>query len=95
MWNRALSDAEVEELISNGVSPDSPGLAGYWNLNEGLGQGVADLSPAGNDGFLGAVGGPDAADPEWVMGQVGLLRGDCNGDTQRLAEEVTASSLSI
>ncbi|MCH9057669.1 MAG: hypothetical protein IIB55_03470 [Planctomycetes bacterium] len=37
-------------------------LADAW---EGVGQDVADLSPAGNDGFRGANTGPDSADPTW------------------------------
>ncbi len=43
----------------------SPGLAGYWNFDEGDGQVVNDLSPAGNHGFLGASPEPDEADPLW------------------------------
>ncbi len=82
MWNRPLSDTEIEGVFRDGVNLNSPGLMGYWNLNEGSGQDVADLSPAGNDGFLGFDSGADSADPDWVVGQVIFLRGDCNGDAQ-------------
>ncbi len=68
MWNMALTGAEIEDVYLNGVNPGSPGLVGYWNFEEGTGQAVGDLSPAGNDGFLGADGDPggDGADPTWV-----------------------------
>ena len=67
MWNVALSEAQVAEVFLHGVDPDATGLVGYWNFEEGAGQVVTDLSPAGNDGFLGADSAPsgDSADPQW------------------------------
>ena len=65
VWSLALSDAQVFEVFSSGVDRSSPGLVGYWSFDEGQGQTVPDLSPAANDGFLGAGPGPDAADPSW------------------------------
>ncbi len=68
MWNAALTGAEIEDVYLNGVNPASPGLVGYWSFDEGLGQVVGDLSPAGNVGFLGANSDPggDDSDPTWV-----------------------------
>ena len=66
MWNVALTDVQITEVFSSGVDPLSPGLAGYWTFNEGAGQVVADLSPTGNDGFLGEFPDPDNRDPLWV-----------------------------
>ena len=68
MWNLALSQAEMQDVFLNGVHPASPGLVGYWEFNESSGQVVVDLSPAGNDGFLGTDSDPggDSADPQWV-----------------------------
>ena len=68
MWNVALTGIEIEDVYLNGVDPASAGLVGYWRFDEGSGQVVADLSTAGNDGFLGAGNdaGGDDADPTWV-----------------------------
>ena len=66
MWNVALTDAQITDVFGSGVDPLSSGLLGYWAFNEGTGQAVADLSPAGNDGFLGERPDPDNADPLWV-----------------------------
>ncbi len=67
MWNVALSETQVAEVFLHGVDSGDTGLVGYWNFDEGAGQVVADLSPAGNDGFLGAdsASSGDSADPQW------------------------------
>ena len=69
MWNRVLSAAEVLSVVQSGVpSVSSTGLQGYWNLNAGSGQVVADLSPAANHGFRGVDGAAvDQADPDWTV----------------------------
>lgn len=66
MWNVALTGAAIADIFSAGVDPLSSGLVGYWALDEGAGQAVADLSPAQNHGFLGEMADPDSADPLWV-----------------------------
>ena len=66
MWNVAFSEAQITDLFSSGVDPLSSGLVGYWTFNEGTGQVAADLSPAGNHGFLGENPDPDSSDPLWV-----------------------------
>ena len=66
MWNVALSAAQVQDVFANGVDPASPGLMGFWRMDEATGQVVADASPAGNDGYHGAVPTADGADPLWV-----------------------------
>ena len=65
VWNVVLTEAQIAEVASLGVDPQSAGLVGYWNFDEGVGQEVLDLSPAGNHGFLGASGVADSADPTW------------------------------
>ena len=65
VWNVALTEAQIADVASVGVDERSAGLIGYWNFDEGVGQQVTDLSPAGNDGFRGANAGPDSADPTW------------------------------
>ena len=67
MWNIAMTGSQVQDVYRFGVDTASTGLVGLWDFEEGAGQDVADLSPAGNNGFLGAnnaVSG-DSADPQW------------------------------
>ena len=65
MWSLALTDTEIASVFSSGVDASSAGLVGLWKFDEGGGQLVTDLSPAGNDGFLGESPSPDSADPLW------------------------------
>jgi hypothetical protein len=74
MWNVVLTADEISTLALRGVDPLSNGLVGYWPLEEGAGQVVSDLSPAGNDGYLGAQGGIDGADPQWETRPADLTR---------------------
>ena len=67
MWNRSLTATEIEALHQEGVDPNSPGLVGFWSLDEGQGQDVHDRSPALNHGYLGADPGADSADPAWAQ----------------------------
>ena len=60
MWSLALTDAEIASVFSSGVDASSAGLVGLWKFDEGGGQLVTDLSPAGNDGFLGESPSPIA-----------------------------------
>lgn len=49
IWNRALSQEEIRsENHFYSVPEDSPGLVGYWKLNEESGFEVKDHSPSGN-----------------------------------------------
>ena len=66
MWDVSLSGPEVSAMVDDGVDPSMAGLVGSWSFDEGAGQVVADASPAGNDGFLGAEPAADGADPVWV-----------------------------
>ena len=67
MWNVALTSSEIGDVLANGVNPGSPGLVGFWTFDEGAGQVVSDLSPAGNHGFRGDSSVGDSADPEWLV----------------------------
>ena len=66
VWNAVLTGGEINEVFNTGVDRDSPALVGYWSFDEGAGQVVPDLSPAGNNGFRGESPGADSADPQWV-----------------------------
>jgi len=68
MWNIAMTESQIEIVFSAGVDPQSAGLVGYWPFDEESGQVVGDVSPQGNDGFLGGEPGLDDADPNWIVG---------------------------
>ena len=91
MWNVALSGTEIEDVYLNGVDPGSPGLVGYWSFDEGSGQVVADLSTAGNNGFLGSRNDPggDDADPTWAESG----SNDCPGAGMTDAADQDSTSL--
>ena len=65
-------------------NPLSKGLVGYWLMNEGTGNVVADLSGNGNTGTL-------VADTHWVPGKFGpCLSLDGDGDWVNTKEQVTS-----
>ena len=66
IYNRALTGAQVTTAMTTVPVGPEVGLVGYWNLDEGAGQTVNDLSGYGNQGYLGSGTGTDAADPVWV-----------------------------
>lgn len=49
IWNRARTHEEIRSTMNAPLTGDEPGLAGYWNFDDGT---VADLSPNGNHGAL-------------------------------------------
>ncbi len=52
IWNRALSEADIQRTRFNEVTPSDPGLVGFWQMD----QNFNDDSPIKNNGsFLGAV----------------------------------------
>ncbi|HUS71936.1 MAG TPA: LamG-like jellyroll fold domain-containing protein, partial [Sedimentisphaerales bacterium] len=66
IYNRALSAEEIWAGMHMRLTGDEPGLVGYWDLDEGQGQIVYDLSGNGNDGQLGSTPDVDESDPAWV-----------------------------
>ena len=66
------------------------GLVGFWTFDEGQDQVVQDLSPAANHGFLGAVSGPDSADPMWIV-----IEPPCTGDLSGDGTVGTADLLAL
>ena len=64
IWNIARTQEEIEEGIENGVDPSLNGLLGYWQMKEGSGQVIGDLTNK-NDAMLGDNSDADATDPQW------------------------------
>jgi len=59
IWQRALTNAEVEELTSRPLSGKEEGLAAYYHFDEGQGEVVRDASAWKRDGIL-------RGEPRWV-----------------------------
>lgn len=66
IYNRALSAEEIRANMHWRLAGDEPGLVGYWNFDEGMGQIVYDLSGNGNNGRLGSTPDVDTGDPAWI-----------------------------
>jgi len=52
VWNIARTQSEIENNKDLIISPDEPGLIGYWRFDEGTGSQVADLTNNQNHGNL-------------------------------------------
>ncbi|WCJ60887.1 FG-GAP-like repeat-containing protein [Fontisphaera persica] len=57
VWNRMLSAAEIQSLMTAAPSGNESGLMAYWPLNEGSGTTVTDISTNARHGTL--VNGPE------------------------------------
>lgn len=64
IWSTGRSQQEILESIDNGVDPSTDGLLGYWEMREGSGQVLTDLTNQ-NDAQLGSLEGIDSNDPPW------------------------------
>ena len=52
IWNKALTQSEIQSYMTSPPNGNEAGLVGYWNFNEGSGSTVTDLSGNGNDGTI-------------------------------------------
>lgn len=52
LWYKALSLAEIRELLKKYPTGSESGLAGYWNFNEGYGNLLEDISAHNQQGKL-------------------------------------------
>lgn len=66
IYNIALSASQVTTAMTTVPTGPVSGLVGYWNLDEGAGQTVYDLSGNNNHGVLGSSTAIESADPVWV-----------------------------
>jgi len=67
VWNVARSDSEIRDAMNRTISPNEPGLVGYWRLDEGEGKIARDLSPFRAHAQLGNRPVPDMDDPLWLV----------------------------
>ena len=85
IWNVARSSAEVAANYSRLVSPNTPGIVGYWRFDEATGiQSVLDSSSLGNNGTLGASSSVASDDPTRVASTAPIYAAnagpDCNAN---------------
>ena len=52
IWNKALNQSEIQEYMNCPPTGNEVGLVGYWNMDEGTGTMLTDLSGNGNDGTI-------------------------------------------
>ena len=55
VWNKALSEEEIQSYSNTSFSGNESGLVSYWNFNEGEGSSLTDLSGNGNDGTINSA----------------------------------------
>jgi hypothetical protein len=68
LWDVAMTDAQVRQLVNTHPVGTESGLVAYWNFNEGAGQVLNDVTGHGHNGTLGNNLNLDSADPTWVAG---------------------------
>ena len=65
VWSTALTAGQISDYMTTSLGGDETGLSGYWKLNEGTGQTVADSSVNSNSGTLGSSTAVATDDPTW------------------------------
>jgi hypothetical protein len=69
IWNVARTQAEIQMDMHRALTGDEPGLVGYWQFDEGVGDTVYDQTGDGNDGTLL----PSENGPTWDTPNAPLL----------------------
>ena len=80
IWNRALTEQQIQAQMNAPLLGNELGLAAYWNFNEGQGNSLTDLSGNGNDGAInGATWSDDVPslenDSDYAIGSLGPAGG--------------------
>lgn len=47
LWNKVLTQTEIQENMGGPIAVDTPGLVGYWKMDEGEGDTVFDSTASG------------------------------------------------
>ena len=68
IWNTSLTQEQIQSNMSTAPTGSETGLVGYWNLNEGSGTTVNDLTSNGNNGTInGASWSTDVSSSSYVL----------------------------
>lgn len=76
IWNKALTQAEIQSTMNVPLVGNEAGLVSYWKFDEGDGQIVGDSTNNNNNGYLGSTSEPDNNDPAWTDGLIPILYPD-------------------
>jgi parallel beta-helix repeat protein len=95
LWNVGRVQAEIQDGMNAPLPVPQPGLAAYWQFDEGAGTTTADATANHLDGALG--GGVAASRPAWVashapLSTVRLDLMETVGENSALVREITAST---
>lgn len=71
LWNVVRTEAQLKNNMES-VDPQSPGLLGYWKMNEGSGYVFKDATGHGNDGECTYSSAGDMWDPQVYGPATGL-----------------------
>jgi Concanavalin A-like lectin/glucanases superfamily/Lectin C-type domain len=66
LWSELRSEKQVHDFMDHHLMGNEPGLAGYWKLNEGIGQLSMDSSSNGRDLLRGTSHIAEVSDPLWI-----------------------------
>jgi PKD repeat protein len=64
-WSGARSNAAILSTINQRLTGSEIGLLGYWPLDAGSGQSLANLAVPASPGTLGSTTAPESSDPAW------------------------------
>lgn len=64
LWDHARTGAQIMSAMNVSIPGSTQGLAAYWELNDGTGQGIIDKT-GNSPGSLGSGSGSEAMDPQW------------------------------
>jgi len=67
IWTTVRTAAQLQDSMNVTLTGSEPGLIGYWNMDEGSGQSVNDLTQSGTTGTLGITSAISSSDPTWVV----------------------------
>jgi len=96
IWNKPLSQEEIQSYMNCPPTGQEEGLVGYWNFNEGSGDTVYDLSGNGNHGSInGAIFSEDVPESYNGCTDVNALNFDesalCDNGSCVFADEVLSN----
>jgi hypothetical protein len=108
IWNKALSQEEIQTIMCKKLTGSETGLQGYWRFDEGALDTAADLSGNGYNGYVfkesgKAESGTDLTitdtDKSWTVNEwtghlIGITNGTGAGQKRRI-DSNTATTLTV
>jgi len=66
LWLSVQTQEQISFWMDKRLTGNEPTLAGYWRLNEGSGEVIADSCTLANNGVLGSTTAVEPEDPSWT-----------------------------